>query len=384
MVQQAIPLSPQETEAIHGRFGLLPEAVRAALLENLSPGTPEKPGELRDMTKVEVLSGGRLYIFTGQYADVPLEKLLPILKSMGFGGIELACWHFDFEKAAGPEGEAYCRELLALVEKYGMKISAISDHLASQALLDPQSPKLKGIDLAKLWDDDPARMVANVQEHMRKAALIAKRLGVTVVNGFTGRSDWGDLYDFPPGVNYADAYKIFAERMKPVLDYYQELGIKFALEVHPTEIAYDINTTRMMLKAINYHPAMCINFDPSHLVHQNIDPVDFILEFGDRIVNMHAKDTKIHDTGHQGTNGSHLPMGDQCRRWNFVSPGRGCVDFDGIARALMFVGFKGCIAVEWEDTMMNRWVGAAEACVYVSQKMLFPRSDKRFDEAFET
>jgi len=373
----------QDRSAVTRKFRMLPQAVLEALFEQLG-GTKE----VADMAEAEQLSGGRLGMFTGQWADLPRKTLLKLMSAMGYGAVERACWgdHFDVDKAAGPDGEAYCEGVREEVEAEGLVVSALSDHLGSQALLDAPTPKLQGILPPEIWSDDGATLAANVQARLKKTGLAAKRLGVKVVNGFTGHSAWADIYDFPPGMvaSTQAAYRLFGDRMTPVLDVFGELGIRYALEVHPTEIGYDINTFGAALDAVKRHPAFGVNHDPSHLIPQNIDPVDFILAFPDRIFNMHAKDSKVHDTGRQGIYGSHLTFGDQRRRWNFGSPGHGDVDFDGIARALIFTGFTGFIAVEWEDTLMNRWVGASEAVPYITQKMLFPKSSVRFDAAFAT
>ena len=125
-----------------------------------------------------------------------------------------------------------------------------------------------------------------------------------------------------------DGYKDFADRWNPILDVFDQVGVKFALEVHPTEIAYDFWTTQRTLEAVNHRPAFGINFDPSHLYWQMVDPVEFIYEFADRIYHMHVKESIRQAQRAQRHPGSHLPFGDHRRGWDFVSPGRGGVPFE--------------------------------------------------------
>jgi sugar phosphate isomerase/epimerase len=176
-------------------------------------------------------------------------------------------------------------------------------------------------------------------------------------------------------------FKDFADRWLPILDVFKQNDIKFGLEVHPTEIAYDIITARRALDAINNHPSFGFNFDPSHFIHQFIDPVEFINEFGDRIWHVHVKDSRVQLTGRNSILSSHLDFGDPRRGWDFVSPGRGGVKWDPIIRALNRVGYQGPLSIEWEDTGMDREWGAPEALEMI-RKQDFTASAVAFDAAF--
>jgi len=206
---------------------------------------------------------------------------------------------------------------------------------------------------------------------------------VNVVNGFTGSSVWGKLYFFPPtGQEDIDAgYKDFADRWLPILEVFKEEGVKFALEVHPTEIAYDIITARRALDAIDNHPNFGFNFDPSHFIHQFIDPVFFVGEFPDRIFHMHVKDSRVQLNGRNSILSSHLDFGDPRRGWDFVSPGRGDVEWDQIVRALNRIGYQGPLSIEWEDSGMDREWGAQEALEMIRSQDFTP-SAVAFDAAF--
>jgi sugar phosphate isomerase/epimerase len=214
-------------------------------------------------------------------------------------------------------------------------------------------------------------------------ARAARKMGLNVVNGFTGSSVWHMLYFFPPTsqANIEKGYVDFAERWQPIMDVFAEENVKFGLEVHPTEIAYDIITSHRALDALDHHPNFGFNFDPSHFVHQFIDPVEFIHEFPDRIFHVHVKDSQVQLNGRNSILSSHLDFGDPRRGWDFVSPGRGDVEWDKIIRALNRIGYDGPLSIEWEDTGMNRDWGAPEALEMVRSQDFTP-SSVAFDAAF--
>ncbi|KPV52283.1 AP endonuclease [Kouleothrix aurantiaca] len=325
-------------------------------------------------------------LFTGQWADLPLEEVAKKAKSFGYDGLELACWgdHFEVEKAL--ESDSYVREKHELLERHGLQCFAISNHLVGQAISDKMiDERHKGIVPPHVWGDGEAEGVRQrAAEHMQNAARAAAAFGVKVVNGFTGSPIWHVLAMFPPvpPEMIEKGYKEFADRFNPVLDVFDEVGVKFALEVHPGEIAYDFWSTKATLKALNDRPAFGINFDPSHLYWQMLDPVEFVYEFGDKIYNMHVKESVRNLNGRNGVLGSHLFFGDHRRGWDFVSPGRGGVPFERVFRALNDVGYTGPLSVEWEDNGMNRDQGAPEACAMVKRLELTP-SDVAFDAAFQ-
>ena len=209
-------------------------------------------------------------------------------------------------------------------------------------------------------------------------------MGVKVVNGFTGSPVWHMIYRFPPtSDDMIDAgYREFADRWNPILDVFDQEGVRYALEAHPSEIAYDIYTGEKTLAALNNRPAFGFNFDPSHFVHQQFDPVNFIRRFPDRIYHVHIKDSKVKLDGHTSILGSHLGFGDYRRGWDFVSPGHGDVDLEAIIRELNRIGYQGAAVGGMEDSGMNREHGAAEAVDFVKSTDFTP-SNVAFDAAFE-
>jgi sugar phosphate isomerase/epimerase len=325
-------------------------------------------------------------LFTGQWADLPLETLAQKASAWGFDGLELACWgdHFEVDKALS--SDSYIREKRELLEKYKLQCFSISTHLVGQCVCDPIDKRHKAILPDTIWGDgDPEGVRQRAAEELKNTARAAKLLGVDVVNGFTGSSVWGKLYFFPPTSqeDIEAGYVDFANRWRPIMDVFQEEGVRFGLEVHPTEIAYDIITSRRALAAIGNHPAFGFNFDPSHFVHQFLDPVAFINEFPERIYHVHVKDSRVQLNGRNSILSSHLSFGDQNRGWDFVSPGRGDVKWDPIIRALNRIGYTGPLSIEWEDSGMDRDWGAPEALAMVRSQD-FTASSVAFDAAFSS
>ena len=258
----------------------------------------------------------------------------------------------------------YVRARRELLERHDLNCWAISIHLVGQAVCDPstnataQSSRPRSGVTATPRACADARRIGSRTPHGPQP-----RFGVTTVNGFTGSSIWAQLYSFPPNDFEAIAagYVDFAERWGPIIDVFDQEGVRFGLEVHPTEIAYDFVTTRRTLEAIDHRPGFGINFDPSHLIPQFLDPAAFLEEFGDRIYHVHVKDSRRTLDGRRSILGSHLNFGERDRGWDFVSPGHGDVDFESILRVLNRIGYQGPLSVEWEDAGMDREWGAADA-----------------------
>lgn len=324
-------------------------------------------------------------LFTGQWADLSLEELARKASEWGFDGLELACWgdHFEVDKAL--EDDGYVQGRWDILNKYDLQCFAISTHLVGQCVCDdPIDERHQSILPKRLWGDgDPEGVRQRAAEEVKDTARAAKKFGVQVVNGFTGSAIWKNLYFFPPTTQdlINQGFEDFARRWKPIMDVFAENEVKFGLEVHPTEIAYDTITAERSLEAIDYHPAFGFNFDPSHFIHQFIDPVEFINAFADRIWHMHVKDSRVQLTGRNSILSSHLDFGDHRRGWDFVSPGRGDVNWDQVIRALNRAGYDGPLSIEWEDSGMDREWGAPEALQLI-RKQDFTPSEAAFDAAF--
>ncbi len=324
-------------------------------------------------------------LFTGQWADLPFETIAEKAKSFGYDGLELACWgdHFEVDRALSEDG--YIQSRKDVLEKHGLGYFSISNHLVGQCVAEATiDARHRDILPDRLWGDgDTDGVRERCAEEMKDTARAASAFGVDVVNGFTGSPVWHMIYRFPPTSDeMIDAgYIEFADRWKPVLDVFAAEGVKFALEAHPSEIAYDIYTAEKTLEALDQHPSFGFNFDPSHFIHQLFDPVKFIDRFADRIFHVHVKDSKVTLDNVTSILCSHLNFGDARRGWDFVSPGHGDLDIDAMIRALNRAGYQGPLSVEWEDSGMDREFGATESAAWVKQND-FEASGRAFDAAF--
>jgi sugar phosphate isomerase/epimerase len=323
-------------------------------------------------------------LFTGQWADLPLAELAPKAKDFGYDGLELACWgdHLDLQRAA--EDPGYCEGQRDLLRRHGLNCWAISAHLQGQQVLDVIDKRGAGFAPAVIQGDfEKVREWGTWQMMLAPAA--AKNMGVQVVNGFTGSSIWHLFFPFPTRDEglIKEGYKLFAERWNPIFDEFDRHGIKFGLEVHPTEIAYDYYTAQMALEAVDRRPAFGFNLDPSHFIPQGVDPELFARDFADRIYHVHIKDSAVRRDGRAGIYGSHLPFGDYRRGWDFRSPGHGDVNFPVLIRALNDIGYQGPLSVEWEDSGMDREHGARDAAAFV-RRIDFAPSQLAFDAAFQS
>jgi len=323
-------------------------------------------------------------LITLQFGDLPFETLCQKAKSFGYDGLEIGCTgdHFEVDKA----DDAYCAAKKEMLAKYDLKLFAISAHLVGQCVADRIDDRHKAILPDYIWGDgNPEGVRRRAAEEVIKTGEAAKKMGISIVTGFTGSPIWHLLYSFPPVTPKMinDGFSEFAKLWLPILDAYQEMGIKFALEVHPTEIAFDIASARRALEAVNNHPAFGFNFDPSHFGYQGVDYVKFIYTFADRIFHVHMKDVAWSDSpAEAGVFGGHTEFGTLGRYWDFRSLGHGCINFEKIIRALNAIGYDGPLSVEWEDNGMDREHGATEACEFV-KKIDFPPSNIAFDSSFE-
>ena len=325
-------------------------------------------------------------LFTGQWADMPLTDLSPLAKEMGYDGLELACWGDHFEVRRALNEDDYVQGRLDILEENDLKCYAIGNHLVGQAVCDLIDERHKATLPDHVWGDgDPEGVRGRAAEELKDTARAAAKLGVGVVTGFTGSSIWHSLYAFPPTSQayWEEGFKDFAERFTPILDVFEEVGVNFGLEVHPTEIAFDIASAERALEAVGQHKRFGFNYDPSHLGYQGVDYVQFLYTFGERIFHAHMKDAWWgRGDGTVGVFGGHTSFGDRRRYWDFRSVGRGDIDFESIIVALNDIGYDGPLSIEWEDGRMDRIHGATESAAF-TKALDFAPSGAAFDAAFE-
>jgi sugar phosphate isomerase/epimerase len=329
--------------------------------------------------------GRPLTLFTGQWADLTLAELAPRTAAWGYDGLELACWGDHFDVPAALADPAYAKGRRELLAGHGLGCFALGAHLVGQAVCDAIDERHRRILPPEVWGDGDAEGVRRrAARRLEDTARAAAVFGVSQVNGFVGSPIWPRLYSFPPNdfEQIESGYQEVAERLQPVLEVFESEGVRFGLEVHPTEIAYDFVTTRKTIDALGNRESFGINLDPSHFIPQFLDPALYAREFAPRIYHVHVKDAKRRLDGRRSILASHLPFGDRARGWDFVSPGRGDVDFEELFRTLNEIGYAGPLSIEWEDSGMERERGAAEALAFVRQTELAP-STLAFDEAMQ-
>ncbi|HXA62986.1 MAG TPA: sugar phosphate isomerase/epimerase family protein [Streptosporangiaceae bacterium] len=325
-------------------------------------------------------------LFTGQWADLPFTEVCRLASEWGYDGLEIACWgdHFDVEAALTEDD--YIPRLQETLDEHGLRVWTISCHLTSQAVCDhPIDERHQGILPARVWGDGrPEGVRERAAEEIKNTARAAARLGVRTVVGFTGSSIWHTVAMFPPvPLSMIErGFTDFADRWNPILDVFDEVGVRYAHEVHPGEIAYDYWTTVRALDALDRRPAFGLNFDPSHFIWQDLDPIGFLYDFRDRIYHVDCKESVKRFNGRNGRLGSHLPWGDPRRGWDFVSTGHGDVPWEACFRMLNSIGYDGPISVEWEDAGMDRLIGAADALAYVRALATIEPPAASFDAAF--
>lgn len=325
-------------------------------------------------------------LFTGQWADLPFEEVCRLAASWGYDGLEIACWgdHFEVDRALAEP--SYVGDKRAQLARHGLSVWAISTHLVGQAVCDhPIDERHRRILPARIWGDgDPEGVRRRAAQEVKDTARAASLLGVDTVIGFTGSSIWHTVAMFPPvpPEMIERGYEDFAERWNPILDVFDEVGVRFAHEVHPSEIAYDYWTTARALEAVGHRPAFGLNFDPSHFVWQDLDPVGFLSDYRERIYHVDCKESVRTLNGRNGRLASHLAWGDPRRGWDFVSVGHGDVPWERVFRMLNSIGYQGPISIEWEDAGMDRLAGGPEALEFVRRLNSIQPSAAAFDSAF--
>ncbi|MBV9392630.1 MAG: sugar phosphate isomerase/epimerase [Verrucomicrobia bacterium] len=306
----------------------------------------------------------KIGIFTALFGDWPLHEAASHVADLGYEAVELPAWagnkHLDLAQVLAGDG-AKTRKLLA---DRGLSISAINNGIAGQLTMGPHDSS------TDTWAPgmSPEEKIAFARTEILRTAQAASELEVPIVTGLIGSHVWDKWYIFPPANEklYEEGVQRFAERWNPILDDFKRYGVKWALEVHPTGIAYNIETAEMALKALSNRPELGFNFDPSHLVWQLIDPVVFIKTFQDRILHCHAKDAELQED--EVRRSGVIPTGGWMRPdrgFRFRVPGWGQVNWRRVITALVSVGYDSVISFEHEDPVMSPEDGAEKTIAFL-------------------
>ncbi len=311
-----------------------------------------------------------IILFTGAFADMPLADLAAKAAEWGYAGLELAARgdHLAIQSALADAEE--CPRKLNLLSGHDLQAPVIANFGIGQAIGDVIDERHRAIVPDHVWGDgEPDGVRTRAVEEMKATIRVAQRLGVSVVTGFTGSPIWSYSNSYP-GVKAEvidAAIADFAKTWHPILDTCQECGVRFALELHPGQMAFDFYSTERTLDAIDRRPEFGLCVDPSHLHWQGIDAAAFVRQFGDRVYHVHMKDVHIQLDGRTSLMNSFLPYGDPRRGWEFRGPGRGGIDWDNFIRALNHIGYDGPLSVDWRDEGLDREFGAQDALRFVQQ-----------------
>lgn len=309
-------------------------------------------------------------LFTNGWTDLPLEDLAGMAAEWGYAGLELACWgdHFEVQRALSESD--YIASRNDLLARHELQAAVLSNHRTGQAVCDPIDVRHKALVPDYVWGDGkPTGVRQRAAEEMAATFRAAQKLGANVVSGFTGSPLWSYVAGYPgPTPEIVEAgFQDFVKLWGPVLDVARDEGVRFAFEVHPGQIAFDLYSAEAALDALHGRAEFGFTFDPSHLHWQGVDPIEFVRRFPDRIYHVHVKDAALTLNGRSGVLNGYLPSGDPRRGWQFRCPGRGGIDWENVIRALNDAGYTGPLSVEYHDRGMDPEYGAREACEFVKR-----------------
>jgi sugar phosphate isomerase/epimerase len=325
-------------------------------------------------------------IFLAQFAgdDAPFNSLPDIARwaaSLGYKGIQIPSWDgrlFDLAKAA--DSQDYCDEVAGVCREAGVEITELSTHLQGQLVaVHPAYDDLFDAFAPPELHGKPAERTEWAKEQVRMAARASRRLGLTAHATFSGALLWPTVYPWPqrPAGLVEEGFAELARRWKPLLDTFDENGVDACYEIHPGEDIHDGITWERFLAAVGNHPRANILYDPSHYVLQQLDYLEFIDLYHDRIRMFHVKDAEFRPTGRAGVYGGYADWTERPGR--FRSLGDGQVDFRAIFSKFTQYDFRGWAVLEWECCLKHPEQGAAEGAPFIIAHMI-RKADKAFDD----
>ncbi len=325
-------------------------------------------------------------LFLAQFAgdEAPFNSLDSICRwaaSLGYEGVQIPSWDarlFDLAKAA--ESDAYCDEIKGVVAGHGLAITDLSTHLQGQlvAVHPAYDAAFDGFADPSVRGNPQARQQWAVQQ-MRYGAEASRRLGLTTHVTFSGALAWPYVYPWPqrPAGLIETAFAELASRWKPILDYYDQHGVDVCYEIHPGEDLHDGASFERFVDAVGGHARACINYDPSHFVLQQLDYIQFIDLYHERIKAFHAKDAEFNPDGRVGVYGGY--EGWVGRAGRFRSLGDGQVDFPAIFSKLAQYDYDSWAVLEWECCLKHPEDGAREGAEFIRQHIVRV-TEKAFDD----
>lgn len=310
-----------------------------------------------------------------------LDTIADYMADLGYKGLQLPTWDprvIDIKQAA--ESQTYADELKGKLKDKGLEITELASHIIGQLVAShPVYDELfDGFAAPEVRNNPKARQEWAV-EHLKLVAKASKNLGLATSATFSGALAWPFLYPWPqrPAGLVETAFKELAARWKPILDFYDENGVDIAYELHPGEDLFDGTTFERFVDYLDGHPRANINYDPSHFVLQQLDYLQFIDLYHDRINAFHVKDAEFNPSGKQGVYSGFAGWTERAGR--FRSLGDGQVDFSSIFSKLSQYDYGSWAVLEWECCIKSPEQGAAEGAPFIESHII-EVTQKAFDD----
>jgi len=310
-----------------------------------------------------------------------LETLADWAAGLGYVGLQLPTGEGGlFDVAKGAESQAYCDDVQGMLAAKGLQITELSTHLQGQLVaVHPAYDALFDGFAPAAARGKPAERQAWAVGQVKAAAKASRRLGLSAHATFSGALAWPYLYPWPqrpPGL-VEEAFAELARRWRPILDVFEEEGVDACFEIHPGEDLHDGATFERFLDAVDGHRRANILYDPSHFVLQQLDYLDFIDRYHERIRAFHVKDAEFRPNGRSGVYGGYQGWIDRPGR--FRSPGDGQIDFGAIFSKLAQYDFPGWAVLEWECALKHPEDGAREGAPFIKDHIIRV-TERAFDE----
>lgn len=333
---------------------------------------------------MKTIKGPAIFLaqFMGDQAPFnSLERICEWVASLGYKGIQIPTWEdrlIDLKTAA--ESKTYCDELNGIVKSYGLEITELSTHLQGQLVaVNPAYDSMFDAFAADEVKNNPKARTEWAIQQVKWAGSASKNLGLKAHATFSGALLWHTMYPWPqrPDGLVDMGFTELAKRWTPILNHFDDCGVDVCYEIHPGEDLHDGVSYEMFLEKVNHHQRACLLYDPSHYVLQQLDYLEHIDIYHEKIKMFHVKDAEFNPTGRSGVYGGFQPWINRAGR--FRSLGDGQVDFASIFTKLSQYGFDGWAVMEWECCIKSSDQGAREGAPFIADHIIHV-TEKAFDD----